>query len=128
MNQPNGFHPIPVDIIAAVFWKVVSYLTLFGEAVMLVLAIRLFLARRSRTFALLVWACVCFVIARSSWFTFGLVESLLPGDAARAAVDPWHEDTNFTFQLLFVGLMIATLVSFLRERSSVAIPSVSTKR
>jgi len=105
-------------------WKVISYLTLVGEAAMLVLAIRLFLFRRTRTFALLMWACVCFVIARSSWFTFGLLESFLSNEAARAAVDPWHEYTNFRFQLLFVVLMIATLVSFLRQRSSLATPSV----
>jgi len=106
------------------FWKAISYLTLFGEALMLVLSIRLCLARRTRTFSLLMWACICFVIARSSWFTFGLLDSLLSSAAARAAVDPWHEYTNFTFQLLFVVLMIAALVSFLRERSSVAPPSV----
>jgi hypothetical protein len=106
------------------FWKVVSYLTLVGEVVMLALAIRLFLARRTRTFALLMWACVCFVIARSSWFTFGLLEGFLSGEAARASVDPWHEYTNFTFQLLFVVPMIATLISFLRGRSSVATPSI----
>jgi len=103
-------------------WKVISYLTLVGEVVMLVLAIRLSLVRRTRTFALLMWACVCFVIARSSWFTFGLVGGFLSGrrdEVARAAVDRWHEYTNFTFQLFFVVLMIATLVSFLRERSSV---------
>jgi hypothetical protein len=73
------------------------------------------------------WACVCFVIARSSWFTFGFVGGFLSGrrdEAARAAVARWHEYTNFTFQLLFVVLMIATLVSFLRERSSLATPSV----
>jgi hypothetical protein len=73
------------------------------------------------------WACVCFVIARSSWFTFGLAEDFLSrrgGEAARAAVDPWHEYTNFTFQLLFVVLMIAMLISFLRERSSMANRSV----
>ena len=106
------------------FWKVISYLTLVGEAVMVVLAIRLFLARRTRTFALLLWACVCFVIARSSWFTFGLLESFLSSEAARAAVDPWHEYTNFTFQLLFVVLMIAALISFLRERNSVTTSSI----
>jgi hypothetical protein len=106
------------------FWKVISYLTLLGEVAMLVLAIRLFLARHTRTFALLMWACVCFVVARSSWFTFGLLESFLSNAAARAAVDPWHEYTNFTFQLLFVVLMIATLISFLRERSSGATPSL----
>ena len=103
-------------------WKAISYLTLFGEAIMLVLAIRLFLVRRTRTFALLMWACVCFVIARSSWFTFGLLESLLPSDAARVAVDPWHEYTNFTFQLLFVVLMIVTLILFIRERSAATTP------
>jgi len=89
-------------------WKVVSYLTLVGEVVMLVLAIRLFLARQTRTFALLMWACVCFVIARSSWFTFGFVGDFLSsrsGEATRAAVDRWHEYTNFTFQLLFVVLI-----------------------
>jgi hypothetical protein len=102
-------------------WKVVSYLTLVGEVVMLVLAIRLFLARYTRTFALLMWACLCFVIARSSWFTFGFVGGFVSsrsGEGARAAVDRWHEYTNFTFQLLFVVLMIATLISFLRGRSS----------
>ena len=104
-------------------WKTISYLTLLGEAVMLVLAIRLFFARRTRTFALLMWACVCFVIARSSWFTFGLLESHLSNEEARA-VDPWHEYTNFTFQLFFVALMIAALLSFLRERSSVAGSSI----
>jgi len=105
------------------FWTVVSYLTLLGEAMMLALAIRLFLVRRTRTFALLMWACVCFVIARGSWFTFGLLEGLLSSAARRAAVERWHEYTNFTFQLLFVVLMIATLFSFLRKRSSVATPS-----
>jgi len=108
-------------------WKVVSYLTLLGEVVMLVLAIRLFFAQRARTFALLMWACVCFVIARSSWFTFGLLEDFLSGridQAARAAVERWHEYTNFTFQLFFVLLMITTLVSFLRERSSIATRSI----
>ena len=108
-------------------WKVISYLTLVGEAVMVVLAIRLFFARRTRTFALLMWACACFVIARSSWFTFGLLEDFLSGridQAARAAVERWHEYTNFTFQLFFVLLMITTLVSFLRERSSIATRSI----
>ena len=108
-------------------WKVISYLTLVGEVVMLVLAIRLFLVRHTRTFGLLMWACLCFVIARSSWFTFSFTQGFLfphSDKAARAAVDRWHEYTNFTFQLLFVALMIATLTSFLRERSSVATPSV----
>jgi hypothetical protein len=104
------------------FWKVISYLTLLGEALMLVVAIRLFLVRRTRTFTLLMWACVCFVIARSSWFTFDLLERLLSNEAARATVDRWHEPTNFTFQFFFVMLMIATLVSFLRERTSAATP------
>ena len=99
------------------FWRVISYLTLIGEAIMLVLAIKLFLARRTRTFALLMWACASFVVARSSWFTFGLFESLLSSEGARAAVDPWHEYTNFTFQLFFVVLMIFALISFIRERS-----------
>ncbi len=106
------------------FWKVISYLTLLGEAIMLVLAIRLFLLGRTRTFAFLMWACVCFVIARSSWFTFSLLEGLLPSEAARAAVDPWHEYTNFTFQLLFVVLMIVTLISFVRERNAGGIRGV----
>ena len=86
---------------------------------MLVIAIRLFFLRRTRTFALLMWACVCFVIARSSWFTFGLVENFLSNEVTRAAVDRWHEPTNFTFQLLFVVLMIATLFSFLRKQPGV---------
>jgi len=108
-------------------WKVVSYLTLVGEVVMLVLAIRLFLSRRIRAFALLMWACVCFVIARRSWFTFAFVGGFFVSssdEAARTAVDRWHEYTNFTFQLLFVVLMIAALISFRRGRNSVVKPDV----
>src|SRR5438309_11846229 len=101
-------------------WRIISDVTLIGQIVLLVFAVRLFLVRRTRTFALLMWACVCFVIARSSWFTFGLLGGFLSSrgdEAVRAAVDRWHEYTNFTFQLLFVVLMIAALISFRRERS-----------
>lgn len=102
------------------FWDLISYLTLVGEAVMLVLAIWLYRIRRTGTFAFLMCACVSFVIARSSWFTFGFAGGYLvaaENRTLRATVERWHEYTNFTFQLLFVLLMIAALVSFIRERS-----------
>ena len=44
-----------LDALAAMLWKILSYVTLVGEAVMLLLSVRLLLARRTRAFALLMW-------------------------------------------------------------------------
>lgn len=107
--------------------RIISDVTLIGQVALLVVAIRLFRARRTRAFALLMWACVCFVIARSSWFTFGFVEGFLfphSDRVSRSTAFRWHEYTDFTFQLFFVVLMILALVSFLREPSASATPSV----
>jgi hypothetical protein len=108
-------------------WRTISDVTLIGQIVLLVLAIRLFLVRRTRTFALLMWACVCFVIARSSWFTVGFVEGFLfpqSDRAARATAFRWHEYTDLTFEFFFVVLMILVLISLLRQRSAPSTPSV----
>jgi uncharacterized protein with PQ loop repeat len=101
------------------FWQIVSWTTLAGEVAVLVLAIRLYRANRTPAFALLMWACICFVIARSSWFIFGFLHGLLfphSDRAARATAYRWHEYTDYTFQLFFVAVMILTLISFLRQR------------
>jgi hypothetical protein len=108
-------------------WTAISYVTLLGQLVVLVLAIRLFCRRRSRSFALLLAACLCFIIADSSWFTFGFAHGFLfpqTEGASRAMAYRWHERTSLVFQLLFVLFMILALISFLRERPAAATPSV----
>src|ERR1700694_231337 len=101
------------------FWQIISWATLAGEVAVLGLAIRGYRANRTPTFALLMWACVCFVIARSSWFTIAFSQGLLfrhIDSTARATAYRWHEYIDYTFQLFFVALMILTLISFLRQR------------
>jgi hypothetical protein len=109
------------------FWTLISLVTLIGQVVLVVLAIRLFLRTRTRTFALLLWACVSFVIAASSWFTFSLIRGLFfpqSDRVPRALLHRWQERIDFSFQLIFVILMILALLSFLRERRGLGASSV----
>ena len=98
--------------------EVIYYLTLVGEVALLVLAIRLYRVKRTPTYALLVSACICFIIARTSSFTVGFVYGFLNphiSRAARAKAYLWHDYTELTFELLFVALMVVVLLSSLRE-------------
>src|SRR6188508_1594681 len=106
------------------FWTLISVVTLIGQAVLVTLAVRIFLRTRSRAFAFLMWACVSFVIAASSWFTFGFLRCLLFPHSDRELVHRWQERIDFTFQLIFVILMILALLSFLRERRDAAVPAI----
>jgi uncharacterized protein with PQ loop repeat len=109
-------------ILQIIFWA-----TLVGQVVLLVLAIRLYRAKRTRAFALLMWACVCFVLARSSWLTFGFFTGFIFPHASRAirtTASRWQDNTDVTFQFLSVILLIIALVFFFRERSSTATSSV----
>lgn len=107
-------------------WTQISEVTLIGQAVLVVLAIRLFLRTRTRPFAFLMWACVAFVIAASSWFTFGFTHGFFfphRDEAASLLVRDWQERTDMAFQLVFVILMILALLSFLREHRDSAVPN-----
>jgi hypothetical protein len=101
-------------------WTILAWLTLIGQAAVLVLAIYLYRAKRTMSFALLMWACVCFVISRTSWFTFTLSGVFLAQHdrIARLRVAQWQQWTDAAFQFLFVALMIFALISFIRERTS----------
>ena len=102
-------------------WPVVSYLTLIGEVIMLVFAIIAYRAKRTLPFALLMWAFVCFVIARSSWFTFGVVGGFITRDFNKppsVAVFEWQQSTDIVFELLFVVLAIFALSCLRRQHRS----------
>jgi hypothetical protein len=57
-------------------WSALSWIALIVQAVLLVLAVRLYRRRRTAAFAWLMWACVALVISQSSWFTFGFFSGL----------------------------------------------------
>jgi hypothetical protein len=100
-------------------WQIISWFTLICDVALLVLAIRLFRRRRTRTSILLMWASISFVIGASSWFTFAFSRGFFfryTDPTAKAMIFRWHERTEFTFQLIFVLLMIFALLSLLRER------------
>ena len=103
-------------------WATMSLIGLFGKAALVILSVLLCRARRTRAFALLMWACISFVIARSSWFPVGFVQHYFPADeagATRESLFRWRGYVDSTFQMLFIALMIGALIVFLRERSSV---------
>jgi hypothetical protein len=105
-------------LVATMLWQVISWFTLICDAALLVLAIRLFRQRRSRSSALLMWACISFVIGASSWFTFGFGRGFFfrhTDAAAKATILRWSERTEFTFQLVSVVLMILAVLSLFRE-------------
>ena len=108
-------------------WSILLWLTLVGEVALVLLAIRLYRLRRTRAFALFMWSCICFAIARTSWFTFGFFTGFIFPQASRAvrtASFHWQDYTSVAFQALSVALLLATVILFLRERSSGATPSV----
>ena len=109
------------------FWQIIAWITLVGQIALLILAIRLYLVQRARTFVFLMWACICFVIATTGWFTFGFLGGFITGQqdaVTRAAAYRWSQYTEHTFRLFFVVLMILALISFIRERSPGGRPRV----
>lgn len=94
---------------------------LIVQAALLVFAIRAYRARPSRVSLCVMWATVCYVLAASSWYTFYFTAGLFLG--AHPSPHPRHTLADFrfysdqTFQILFAALMIAALISFMRERS-----------
>jgi len=71
------------------------------------------------------WACICFVIGHSTWFGFACVALAHHSDeVARLHAHQLEREVELPFQLLFVVLMLIAIVSFIRERSSIATPSV----
>jgi hypothetical protein len=108
------------------FFVILSFATLIAELVLLVVAISAYRIRRIRSAALLMCACVCFVIAGTSGVAFRLLERyfLVHHDTwARLQIGQWPQVAALTFQLLFVVLMIAALVCLIREHRSRSNPS-----
>ena len=99
-------------------WQVISWVTLTCDVALLVLVIRLFRRKRTHTSAFLMWASISFVIGASSWFTVGFSRGFLfrhTDAATKAMLLSWSERTEFTFQLVFVLLMILAVLSLLRD-------------
>ena len=103
------------------FFVILSVATLIAELVLLVVAISAYRIRRIRSAALLMCACVCFVIAGTSGGAFRLLEWYFlvhHNTWARLQIRQWPQVATLTFQLLFVVLMIAALVCLIRENGS----------
>lgn len=101
-------------------WAIRSWFTLAGQVVMLVLAIRLYRQSRSRASVSLMWACICFVVARSAWFTVNFVAGLFEIEGTLAGGTMFHlqDHIELTFELFFVAFMIVTLILLLRDEAS----------
>ena len=104
-------------------WLIVGWLTAAGYLAMVVIAAYLYRVKHTRSFALLMWACICLLIAHSSQVVFFIVGNILFAYHNRSAlplVYAWEASTESTFLLLFVALMIIALLSFLGARNSAA--------
>ena len=94
-------------------------------AAFLVLAILAYRSRRTAPFLLLMLASICYFLPRFAPFAIGLVEGR--GTKAAASIHGWFHSwwsfgVNRAFDFLFLGLVIAAFVFFLRERRKIATP------
>ena len=104
-------------------WTVLQWAALILQAAVLVLAIWLYRFKRTYPFALLMLACICYVIMHSTWFTFNFVAGVFLASASTiSTIRSWAYYTSQCFHVLFLIFLILALISFLRE--AVAQPSV----
>ena len=106
---------------------IVSWLTALGLLGIVFIDAYLYRAKHTRSFGLLMWACISLLIAQSSRFVFLILERVFlsfHNTWARLRVSEWGQWTESTFLFLFVALMILTLLSFLRERNFAATPGI----
>jgi hypothetical protein len=90
------------------------------QATLVVVAIYTYRAQRTTTLRLLMYASICYAIACSSWFTVYFVAGFLWGerelsDSERRTFDLLYYYTDKSFQIAFAILIIAALVSYLKE-------------
>jgi hypothetical protein len=94
-------------------WDYLLWIALIPQLIVLVVAVRLYRSSRSRPVAFLMWACICLVIARTSWFTFGFFPGFFSphgAPAQRKLLWHWSEHIDVTFQLAaFIFLAVALL-------------------
>ncbi|SRR6266478_1480200 len=106
-------------------WRILQWAALVLQAAVLVLAIRLYLIKRTQAFALLMVGCFCHVIMHTTWFTFNFAAGFFgASQSAIAKINSWAYSTSRIFHALFLIFMILALISFVRDRSTVATPSV----
>jgi hypothetical protein len=108
-------------------WSALSWIALIVQAVLLVLAVRLYRGRRTAAFAWLMWACVALVISQSSWFTFGFFAGLAgldrESDAYATSVN-WSEHVETAFGLAAFLLFVIAFNRFRSEHRAPAIEDI----
>jgi hypothetical protein len=108
-------------------WGYLLWIALIPQLIIVILAIRLYRSSRIRSVALLMWACICLVIARTSWFTFGFFPGLFSpdsGEANRELFRHWSERAEIAFQFASFVLLAAALWLFVRRRPDNGTPIV----
>ena len=108
-------------------WDYLLWIALIPQLIVLILAVHLYRSRRTRSFAFLMWACICLVIARSSWFTFGFFPGFFsphPDRAERKLLWHWSEHADVAFQLASFLLLATALFFLVRKHAADATPIV----
>ena len=92
---------------------------------LLILAIVAYRAERTIAFLLLMLASICYFLPRFAPFAIGLFFQLRGWKYSGSIVSWFHSHFWWwfgTFEFLFLGLMIAGFVSFIRERKKIVTP------
>jgi hypothetical protein len=101
--------------------ELLAWVGLVLQLAMIVLATWLYFARRSLPYALLLAACVAYVISHSAWFTFNFAAGFFQArPTALHTIRSCAAITAQSFNILFPILLILTLVSLYRETKSAA--------
>jgi hypothetical protein len=102
-------------------------LGLIAQVTLMVFAIRAYRAQCTKSSLILLLAVISNAIAASSWYTFAFFEGLFWGSHVTRHVRLVFADSRYytqqTFQILFVVLMIAMLLSSPRKQRSNGAPN-----
>ena len=82
------------------------------HVVVIVVAVRVYLAERSRTSGFLLLACIAYTLARFAWFAYDLViqvTSLPIPKSKSATLEPWSFYSIRFFHVAFMVLIILAL-------------------
>jgi hypothetical protein len=93
----------------------------------LVLAIIAYRAKGTNSFLLLMLASICYFLPRFTPVVVGLLFEIRGWETSTGYMAWFHSSGSFVIQLLdllFVGLLVAALISFIRARRVIVTPHV----
>jgi hypothetical protein len=108
-------------------WHLLDLVALVLEIALVVLAIRLYRLKRTRSFGWFMSASICFVVTSAFVWVFAAIEMLLGADPQSPQSATAHavgKHTTYIFQWLTLICLVAAAVFFLRDHRTHDEPTI----